>query len=219
LPKTFTKFLARTINPKNVLYIFHTTKFNLKEWKNMYPNQNQGQVQNKPTAAYILSLLGGILGLLVSLAFVVFGALAFIALSSVDYYYGATVDFLPFGWGGVTLVGFGAWMLITSILVIVFARKLNANPLEHTKWGALILVFSIIGVGGILAFIGGILALVYKPILVGTQSQYIPQQQYGPPPQNYAPPSQQPITRICPNCGRVVQENIKFCPNCGKQLN
>ncbi|TFH25175.1 zinc-ribbon domain-containing protein [Candidatus Bathyarchaeota archaeon] len=52
------------------------------------------------------------------------------------------------------------------------------------------------------------------------------QQQYGPPPQNYAPPPQQqwgqpqqPITRICPNCGRVVQENLKFCPNCGKQLN
>lgn len=191
----------------------------------MYATQNQGQVQNKPTAAYILSLLGGILGLLVSLAFIIFGVLAYIALSSIDYYYGATVD-VPFGWGGATLVGFGAWMLITSVLVIVFARKLNANPMEHTKWGALILVFSIIGVGGLLAFIGGILALFYKPILVGAQPQYAPQQQYGPPPQNYAPPPQQQwgqpqqsITRICPNCGRVVQENLKFCPNCGKQLN
>jgi hypothetical protein len=186
--------------------------------KNMYPNQNQGQVQNKPTAAYILSLLGGILGLLASLAFIGLGALAYSALSSFDNYY-ASFDIEMFGWGWATLIGFGAWMLITSILVIVFARKLNANPLEHTKWGALILIFSIIGVGGLLAFIGGILALVYKPILVGSQPQYTPQQQYGPPPQNYAPPPQQPITRICPNCGKVLQENLRFCPNCGKQLN
>jgi hypothetical protein len=117
-------------------------------------------------------------------------------------------------------------MLITSILIIVFAGKLKANPLEHSKWGALILIFSIIGVGGLLGLIGGILALVYKPILVGAQPQYgAPQQQYGPPPQSYGPPpqqqygQQQPITRICPNCGRVVQENLRFCPNCGKQLN
>lgn len=153
------------------------------------------------------------------------GALAYSALSSFDSYY-VSFDIGMFGWGWATLIGFGAWMLITSILVIVFARKLNANPLEHTKFGALILIFSIIGVGGLLAFIGGILALVYKPILVGAQPQYTPQQQYGPPSQNYAPlpqqqwgQPQQPITRICPNCGRVVQENLKFCPNCGKQLN
>jgi hypothetical protein len=38
------------------------------------------QVQNKPRAAYILSLLGGIFGLLGSLAFLAFGALAFIAI-------------------------------------------------------------------------------------------------------------------------------------------
>jgi hypothetical protein len=91
--------------------------------KNMYATQNQGQVQNKPTTAYILSLLGGILGLLASLAFIIYGVLANTALNSVDYYDGATVDYELFGWGGATLVGFGAWMLITSVLVIVFAKK------------------------------------------------------------------------------------------------
>ncbi len=185
----------------------------------------QNQVQNKPTAAYIISLLGGIFGLLASLAFIAFGALAYSALNSIDYYYGSA-DYGAFGWGWVTLVGLGAWMLITSILIIVFAGKLKANPLEHSKWGALILIFSIIGLGGLFGFIGGILALIYKPILVGAPQQYAPQQQYGPPPQQaYAQPppqqnyGQQPITRICPQCGRVVQENLKFCPNCGKQLN
>ncbi len=171
----------------------------------------QNQVQNKPTAAYVLSLLGGIIGLLISLAFIGLGALAYSAFSSYTDYYGFA-DLGAFGWGWGTLIGVGAWMLITSILVIVFAGKLKANPLEHSKWGALILVFSIIGVGGLLGFIGGILALVYKPILVGAQPQY------GPPQQQYAPPPQQPATNVCPQCGRIVQANERFCPNCGKQL-
>ena len=184
------------------------------------------QVQNKPTAAYILSLLGGILGLLASLAFIAFGALAYMALNSLDYN-GVDIGALS-GWGWTTLIGFGAWMFITSILVIVFAGKLKSHPVEHSKWGALILVFSIIGVGGLLAFIGGILALVYKPILAQQPYGYAPPpaQQYGPQPQpQYYPQQQAPaqqapqhITRICPNCGRVIDENLKFCPHCGKQL-
>jgi hypothetical protein len=172
------------------------------------------QVQNKPTAAYILSLLGGIIGLLVSLGFIGYSIWIYSEVSSIIGYYDL-YDYGLFGWGWTALLGFGAWMLITSILVIVFAGKLNSKPMEHSKWGALILVFSIIGVGGLLAFIGGILALVYKPIPVGSQSYG-----YAPPPQ-YVPPQGPPqnITRICPQCGRVVNENTKFCPHCGNQLN
>ena len=183
----------------------------------MYENQ----VQNKPTAAYILSLLGGIFGLLGSLVIIAVGVFAYSALNSYDgYYYGNSLGLGLFGWGWATLIGLGAWVFIASALIIIFASKLKANPLEHSKWGALILVFSIIGLGGgLLALIGGILALVYKPILVGAQPQYgPPQQQYGPPPQAYTQPTQ-PITQICPQCGRIVQDNVRFCPNCGKQLN
>lgn len=195
------------------------------------------QVQNKPTAAYILSLLGGIIGLLVSLAFIAYGVLTYMTIASFTGYYDYDYyisDFGLFGWGWTMLLGFGVWMLITSILVLVFAGKLKANPLEHSKWGALILIFSIIGVGGLLGFIGGILALVYKPILAyPQQSQYgytqppppqqaYPQQQYfaqpAPPPQQYPQQTQRVITRICPQCGRVIDEGPKFCPNCGKQL-
>ena len=209
---------------KNVLYILHTENGSFMREKNMYP---QNQVQNKPTAAYILSLLGGIIGLLASLTFIVLGALAYSTFSSVGYYgnYTGYTDF-GFGWGWATMIGLGAWMLITSILIIVFAGKLKANPLEHTKWGVLILIFSIIGLGGLFGLIGGILALAYKPILAGAPQQYAPPQAYGPPQQaayTQPPPQQnygqQPITRFCPQCGRVVQENVKFCPNCGKQLN
>ncbi len=159
----------------------------------------QNQVQNQPTAAYWLSMIGGILGVLGALVLIGFGAL---------------VGAVTFGFGFAFLGGLGIWILICSIVVIVAAQRLKANPLEHSKWGAIILVFSIIGGWSILDFIGGILALVYNPILAGA-----PQQQYGPPPQQpyYGPPQQQ-ATRVCPQCGRIVQANERFCPNCGKQL-
>ena len=87
------------------------------------------QVQNKPTAAYILSLLGGIIGLLVALAFIAFGAMTSITyndwISSYSGYYYAS-DIL-FGLSWTILLGFGIWMLIASILVIIFARKLNSK--------------------------------------------------------------------------------------------
>ena len=171
----------------------------------------QNQVQNKPTTAYILSLIGGILGLLGAIALLALGATVYSAYNSYADYYGV---YTPFGWGWSLLIGLGAWMLISSILITTFAYKLNTNPIEHTKWGALILVFSIIGLGGgLLGLIGGILALVYKPILSGVPQQYAPQpQSYSPPPQ------QQTMTRACPQCGRIVQSNERFCPNCGKQL-
>jgi hypothetical protein len=190
------------------------------------------QVQNKPTAAYILSLLGGIFGLLISLLMVAASAFLYWVLSdpfatydSSNLLIGFADSFTFFGTAAVFL-GFSIWALITSILIIVFAGKLKSNPMGHSKWGALILVFSLIGFGGWLAFIGGILALVYKPIpIAGYPPQGYPPQGYAPQPQ-YAPQGypqqpvyQQPITRICPNCGRVVAENLKFCPNCGKQLN
>jgi hypothetical protein len=170
----------------------------------MYPSQDQ--IKNKPTAAYILSLIGGIFGLI--------GGLVLISA-------GAFVGVLTFGFGFALTGGIGLWIMICSLIVIIAASKLNSEPLEHSKWGAIILVFSIIGSWSLLNLIGGILALVYKPEFVGAQQQYVPQQQYGSP-QGYVQPQQsymqQPTTRLCPQCGRIVQANERFCPNCGKQL-
>ena len=175
----------------------------------------QNQVINKPTAAYVLSLIGGILGLIAAIyVTIVLGLLAYLTVA--DYYYG---DFFDYTFTLIYIV-LGAWMFITSILVIVFARKLNANPMQHTKYGALIMVFSIIGLGGIFGLIGGILALVYKPQFAGAAPQYAPQ--YAPPPQGaYAPPPQQQyqqqVAHNCPQCGTMVQPGVRFCPNCGRQ--
>ena len=161
----------------------------------------QNQVQNEPTAAYWLSMIGGVLGLLGGLLLIVAGAV---------------VGVFTFGFGFAAIGGLGFWITICSAVVIYAASKLKSNPLEHSKWGAIILVFSIIGCWSILDFIGGILALVYKPNLVGAQPQYGQPQQYGPPQQQaaYAQPQQ---TRVCPQCGRIVQANERFCPNCGTQ--
>jgi hypothetical protein len=159
--------------------------------------------QNQPTAAYWLTIIGAIIGLL--------AALLVIALS-------VFAGFLSFGIGFIFTAPFGIWMLITSVLMFFFAGKLKSEPQEHTKWGILIIVFSIIGVGGILGLIGGILALIYNPNPVAPAPQYAAPQQpyYGPPPQQaaYAPPMQ---TRVCPQCGTQLQANVRFCTNCGKQ--
>ena len=45
-------------------------------------DMNNQQVQNKPTAAYILSLLGGIIGLLASLLIIAAGAVAYMVVNS-----------------------------------------------------------------------------------------------------------------------------------------
>ncbi len=167
----------------------------------------QNQVQNQPTAAYWLSIIGAIIGLLAGIVLIVIGAL---------------LGVFTFGIGFIGVAGLGIWMFVASTLVIIFARNLKANPMEHTKWGALILVFSLLGVGGLLGFVGGLLTLIYTPVLVGApQKQYGPPRQpyYGPPPQQTSDePQQQSATRVCPQCGRIVQANERFCPNCGKQL-
>jgi ABC-type transport system involved in multi-copper enzyme maturation permease subunit len=174
------------------------------------------QVQNKPTAAYIVSLIGGVIGLIASIfVTLVLGVLAWLTASAIDYGYDYGYDFMPNLSGFfIVYIALGVWMLITSILVIVFARKLNADPMQHTKYGVLIIIFSIIGVGGILGLIGGILALVYKPIPAGLAPQYQQQPYYGPPQQAYQPP---PQAHPCPQCGTMVQPGVRFCPNCGKQ--
>ncbi len=142
----------------------------------------------KPTTAFILSLIGGI--------FVVIGGLATAAI-------GAALTFFIGGIGGI----FGLIGVVWGILIIVFAVMLNSNPNNHASYGALILVFSIVSwfgsfggllIGFLLGLVGGILAIVWHP--------------------SVQTPAQAPITRICPSCGRVIGNDTKFCPSCGKQL-
>jgi len=162
------------------------------------------QVVNKPTAAFVLSLIGGILGIIISIVFFIIGAINYSLYQQYlnSWYYNSS----SYSALAAIFLGLGIWSLISSTIVLTSAAKLNSSPLQHTKWGVLILVFSIIGLGTLFGFIGGILALVYKPQFAGQQ------------PMSWAQQPVQTVTRICPKCGRVINENTKFCPYCGNSL-
>lgn len=162
-------------------------------------------VQNKPTAAFALSIVGGVMALIAGFVLILLAAV----FSSIDpssftsnyysgYYTYFTVDFTGLVW---ILGAVGAWMLVASIVLLFSAVKLNSNPLEHSKWGAIILVFSIFG-GNIFGIIGGALALSYKPQILESNQLYM----------------SQATVRYCPNCGQPLDANSRFCPHCGKQI-
>jgi hypothetical protein len=147
----------------------------------------------KPTAAFILSLIGGI--------FVLIGGLLVIVVRT-------------FIFGSMGIIGrivgiYGLLGVIWGILIIVSAFMLNSKPEQHMTWSILVLVFSLLSwfgaaggllIGFLLGLAGGILGIVWKP----TVMQPIP--------------TSPPVTRVCPNCGTVIGTDVKFCPHCGKEL-
>lgn len=150
-------------------------------------------VEEEPTAAYWVSLVGGALGVVAS--FVILGIAAWLASL-------ASNIFANYTGPSPTLIGaIGIWGLISSVVVVAGAMNLKDDPWEHTKWGVIILVFSVIGLASLLGLIGGILALVYKP------EQSVPYH-----------PAAEATKRFCPNCGRMVNEGTRFCPYCGVQV-
>ena len=74
-----------------------------------------------------------------------------------------------YGLGGI----FGLAAIVFGIVVVVSAVMLYNKPIEHSKWGLLILIFSVLsvfgsamagfGVGLILGVLGGVFALTWKP--------------------------------------------------------
>ena len=74
---------------------------------------------------------------------------------------------MGYGFGILAIVG-----LVFGAIVIISAYMLNSKPREHTTWGTLIVIFSVIsifgsaggfGVGLILGIIGGVLGISWKP--------------------------------------------------------
>lgn len=116
----------------------------------------------KPTAAFVLSLIGGIF-ILLGGAFI---AVVFATLSGIM----GGLGFGDFGLGSMTVVGVVG--LIFGLIVIIAAVMLYMRPQQHVIWGVIILLlaivsipFSLVGfvIGFILALVGGILGIVFKP--------------------------------------------------------
>jgi hypothetical protein len=168
------------------------------------------QPVEKPRSAYGLSLTGGIFILLGGIVSLIFDSILGVGLGI-------------FGLGGLGILAViaGVFGLVCGIIVLVGAQMINSHDVGRVRTGSvLVLIFSILSwfgsfggfiVGFVLALIGSIMGLVWRP----TGQVYAPQPGYGAQPA-WAP--QQQIRRICPQCGRVVEENVKYCPNCGKPL-
>lgn len=142
--------------------------------------------ENSPTAAFVLSLIGGVFVLLAGLIIAAIGAA------------------LTFFIGGIgALLGVAA--IVVGLLIIVFAIMLHSRPEQHVIWGALLIVFSIISlpvslggfvIGFLLTLIGGILAVVWHPPAAA--------------PAQYAGPMQ-----VCLKCGTQRTSPAPFCAHCG----
>ena len=114
----------------------------------------------KPTAAFVLSLVAGILAILGGIASAALGAL-----------FGALIGFISPGLGGiVALVGFLG--LIFGVIIIVGATMINSGVSGKIRTGCvLVILFSIFAVVEgwlgivvlILGLIGGILGLTWRP--------------------------------------------------------
>ncbi|MCF8885672.1 MAG: hypothetical protein QXK95_01535 [Nitrososphaerota archaeon] len=128
----------------------------------------------RPTAAYILSLIGGIL--------ILIGSIAVAALAG---FLGSMLMLVPFiGGFGALMIAFGVVGLVFGIIVIIGAVMINSGEPSKVRTGSiLVLIFSILSlivsgggfiIGFILALIGSILGLVWKP---SERSMYPP-----PPP-------------------------------------
>lgn len=129
--------------------------------------------EEKPTAAFILSLLAGVFILLGGGMITMIGS--WLGNYGMMTYYGR--------WGGMMGTGFGMLRfafgamgvlgLIFGAIVIISALMLNNKPEQHQTWGSLIVLFSALsifgsamggfGVGLVLGLIGGILAITWKP--------------------------------------------------------
>ncbi len=143
----------------------------------------------KPTAAMVLSVIGGV--------FILLGGIVFLVLASI--FEGLLGGFgqIPTDGGTVdpgvvtaavqTLAIIG---IVVGLLVIVFGVLMYVKPAQAKIFGALVLVLSIVSwfggagffLGLILGLIGGILGLVWKPTP--------PAAMYAAPPA--APPSTPP---------------------------
>jgi len=119
-------------------------------------------VAERPTAAFVLSLIGGILYLIFGLIIAVAGA-----------FVGSFTTLIGFPGIGLAIAVVGAIGLVSGVIMVIGAGMMNAVEKSKVTTGSiLVLVFTIIGavftlggfiIGFILALIGSILGLTWKP--------------------------------------------------------
>jgi len=113
----------------------------------------------KPTAAFVLSIIGGIVVILVSFFVMILGAV---------------LTFFAERIGGL----FGFFGVIYGTFMIIGAIMLWYSPRNHIGWSLVILIASILSwlgsfgglfIGFILGLMGGILGIIWQPTRTKTQ--------------------------------------------------
>jgi hypothetical protein len=152
----------------------------------------------KPTGAFVLSLIAGI--------FILLGGGALISV-------GNYISSISFGVQGGELVLLGAVGAVMGILVILFGILLYVTPQNHVIYGVLVLVLSIgslftalggLFLGLILGIIAGALGIAWKP------SQTVVMAPAVPPPMS--------MGRACSKCGWMAAPGTQFCSRCGNPI-
>ena len=124
----------------------------------------------KPTIPFVLSLVAGILTLIGGLTVAYVGLWRFEFMGRVMRRYGYAFAAGP-GYFCPFLSLAGMLGIILGLILIAGAIMLNRRPAQHTTWGILILIFSILGlfggmggylIGLILGIVGGALAIAWR---------------------------------------------------------
>ena len=127
--------------------------------------------EKKPMVPFALSLIAGILTLIGGLTVAYVGLWRFEFMGRMMRGYGYAFAAGP-GYFSPFISLAGMLGVIFGLVVIASAIMLNWRPNQHTTWGILILVFSILGIFGglggylvglILGIVGGALAIQWKP--------------------------------------------------------
>ena len=128
------------------------------------------ETNEEANAAFLLSLIGGVLILIGSLVVVGLGIFAAFGMG----YMGSMMNRMMGGFGtvgvlgGVSIIAVSIIGIASAVIVIYGAFSIRDKPTARTTWGPLILAFSLISllsfggflVGAILGILGGILAMV-----------------------------------------------------------
>jgi hypothetical protein len=133
-------------------------------------------MSEKPSTAFIISLLGGI--------FIIIGGLIWAAVGTL----------LAFFFGlGFLLYAF----LVFGIIILIGAVMMNSHPRSTHTWGIVILllgIFSLVGItttlGGLLAIVGGALALSWNPTRESSAPIYL---------------ALSTAASFCPTCGNQLR--------------
>ena len=126
---------------------------------------------DKPTAAFVLSLIGGVFVLLGAIVYFFVGSFFAVLLSMM-----ANNGAIAASGGILAVAG-----LILAVVLIIASVLAYVDPEKNKLWGGIVIIvcsvlswaFALVGflVGFILALIGGILFLTWKPTTPSTATQ------------------------------------------------